>query len=54
MPARRLSTILLDMTLAAALETTCIHRGAVLTCDRTTVVTTCPFRAPTTPSPLCA
>jgi predicted ATPase with chaperone activity len=45
--ARRLTTILLAMTLAEALETTRMHRGAGLTGDRTALVTTRPFR-PTT------
>jgi magnesium chelatase family protein len=44
--ARRLSTILPAITLAEALETTRMHRIAVLTGDRTAVVTTRPFRAP--------
>jgi magnesium chelatase family protein len=34
------------MTLAEALETTCIHRAAGLTGDRTGLVTTRPCRAP--------
>ena len=34
------------MTLAEALETTCIHRAAGLTGDRTAWVTTHPCRAP--------
>ena len=34
------------MTLAEAIETTRIHRVAGLTGDRTTLVTTRPFRAP--------
>jgi Magnesium chelatase, subunit ChlI len=46
MLARRLTTILPDMTLAEALETTRIHRVAGLTGDRTALVTTRPFRAP--------
>jgi magnesium chelatase family protein len=46
MLARRLTTILPAMTLAEALETTCIHRVAGLTGDRTALVTTRPFRAP--------
>jgi magnesium chelatase family protein len=45
MLARRLATILPAMTLAAALETTRIHRVAGLTGGRTAVVTTPPFRA---------
>jgi magnesium chelatase family protein len=44
--ARRLTTILTAMSLAEALETTCIHRGAGLTGARTTLVTTRPCRAP--------
>src|SRR5262245_44694348 len=44
--ARCLTTILPAMRLAAALETTCFHRGAGLTGGRTAVVTTRPFRAP--------
>jgi magnesium chelatase family protein len=46
MLARRLTTILPAMTLAEALETTCIHRVAGLTGDRTALVTSRPFRAP--------
>jgi magnesium chelatase family protein len=46
MLARRLTTILPAMTLAAALETTRIHSVAALTGDRTAWVTTRPFRAP--------
>ena len=46
MLARRLTTILLAMTLAEAIETTRIHRVAGLTGDRTAVVTTRPCRAP--------
>jgi magnesium chelatase family protein len=46
MLARRLATILLAMSLAAALETTRIHRVAGLTGGRTAVVTMRPFRAP--------
>jgi Magnesium chelatase, subunit ChlI len=46
MPARRLSTNLPAMTLAEAIETTRIHRVAGLTGDRTALVTTRPFRAP--------
>jgi magnesium chelatase family protein len=34
------------MILAEAVETTCVHRVAGLTGDRTAVVTTRPFRAP--------
>ena len=44
--ARRLTTTLLAMTLAEALETTRIHRVAGPTGDRTAVVTTRPCRAP--------
>ena len=44
--ARRLTTILPDLTLAEAIETTRIHRVAGLTGRRTAVVTTRPFRAP--------
>jgi Magnesium chelatase, subunit ChlI len=43
--ARRLATILPMMTLAAALEPTCLPRVAGLTGARTTVVTTRPCRA---------
>jgi magnesium chelatase family protein len=46
MLARRLTTILPAMTLAEAMETTCIHRVARLTGARTALVTTRPFRAP--------
>jgi Magnesium chelatase, subunit ChlI len=46
MLARRLTTILPDMTLAEAIETTRIHRVAGLTGARTAFVTTRPFRAP--------
>jgi magnesium chelatase family protein len=46
MLARRLTTILPVMTLAEAIETTRIHRVAGLTGDRTSLVTTRPFRAP--------
>jgi magnesium chelatase family protein len=46
MLARRLTPMLPAMTLAEALETTCIHRVAGLTGARTTVVTTRPGRAP--------
>jgi hypothetical protein len=48
MLARWLATILLDMTLAEAIGTSHIHRGAGLTGDRTAFVTTRPFRAPHT------
>jgi magnesium chelatase family protein len=46
MLARRLTTILPAMTLAEAIETTCIHSVAGLTGDRTALVMTRPFRAP--------
>jgi magnesium chelatase family protein len=46
MLARRLTTILPQMTLAEAIETTRMHRVAGLTGDRTAFVTTRPFRAP--------
>jgi magnesium chelatase family protein len=46
MLARRLPTILPDMTLAEAIDTTHMHRVAGLTGDHTAVVTTRPFRAP--------
>jgi magnesium chelatase family protein len=46
MLARRLTTILPDMTLAEALETTRIHRVAGLTGRQTACVTIRPFRAP--------
>jgi magnesium chelatase family protein len=46
MLARRLTTILPAMSLAEAVETTCIHSVAGLTGDRTAFVTTRPFRAP--------
>jgi magnesium chelatase family protein len=46
MLARRLTTILPEMTLPEAIETTRIHRVAGLTSTRTAVVTTRPFRAP--------
>jgi magnesium chelatase family protein len=46
MLARRLTTILPAMSLAEALETTCIHRVAGLMGERTAVVTTRPCRAP--------
>jgi predicted ATPase with chaperone activity len=47
MPARRLTTILPAMTLAKAIDTTCIHRVAGLTGDCTILVTTRPFVAQT-------
>ena len=43
---RRLTTILPAMSLAEAIETTCIHRVAGLTGARTALVTTRPCRAP--------
>jgi magnesium chelatase family protein len=46
MLARRLTTILLAMTLPEAIDTTRIHRVAGLTGDHTALVTTRPFRAP--------
>jgi magnesium chelatase family protein len=46
MLARRLTTILPAMSLAEALETTCIHRVVGLTGPRTALVTTRPCRAP--------
>ena len=46
MVARRLTTILPDMTLAEALDTTRIHSVAGLTGDRAAFVTTRPCRAP--------
>jgi magnesium chelatase family protein len=46
MLARRLTTILPDMTLAEAIETTRIHSVAGLTSGGTAFVTTRPFRAP--------
>jgi magnesium chelatase family protein len=46
MLARRLTTILPDLTLAEAIETTPIPRVAGLTGRRTAVVTTRPCRAP--------
>jgi magnesium chelatase family protein len=49
MLARRLTTILPAMTVAEALETTRIHSVAGLTGDRTSLVTTRPFRTPITP-----
>jgi magnesium chelatase family protein len=44
--ARRPTTILLEMRLAEAINTTRIHRVAGLTGDRTAVVTTRPCRTP--------
>ncbi len=46
MLARRLATILPEMSLAEAIETTRIHRVAGLTGARTAVVATRPCRAP--------
>jgi magnesium chelatase family protein len=46
MLARRLATILPDMTLAEAIETTRIHSVAGLTGRHAAFVTTRPFRAP--------
>jgi magnesium chelatase family protein len=46
MLARRLTTILPDLTLPEAIDTTRIHRVAGLTGDRTAFVTTRPCRAP--------
>ena len=46
MLARRLTPIVPAMTLAEAIETTCIHRVAGRTGDRTVLVTTRPFRTP--------
>jgi magnesium chelatase family protein len=50
MLARRPTTILPTMTLAEAIETTCIHRVAGLTGGHTALVTIRPCRAPTTRS----
>jgi magnesium chelatase family protein len=50
MVARRCPTILPDLTLPEAIDTTRIHRVAGLTGDRAAFVTTRPCRAPTTPS----
>jgi magnesium chelatase family protein len=44
--ARRLTTILPEMSLAEAIETTRMHRVAGLTGGRTALVTRWPFRAP--------
>jgi magnesium chelatase family protein len=46
MLARRLTTLLPEMTLPEAIETTRIHSVAGLTGDRAAFVTTRPFRAP--------
>jgi magnesium chelatase family protein len=48
--ARRLTTILPEMRVAAALDTTRIHRVAGLTDGRTALVTSRPCRAPHHPS----
>jgi magnesium chelatase family protein len=50
MLARRLTTILLDLTLAEAIETTRIHRVAGRTGAPPAVVTMGPCRAPHNPS----
>jgi hypothetical protein len=52
MLARRLTTILPPMTPAEAIETTRIHSVAGLTGDRGAVMTTRPFPAPITTSPM--
>jgi magnesium chelatase family protein len=52
MLARRLTTILPEMTLAEAIETTRIHSVAGLTGDRTAIVTTRPFGRRTIRSPM--
>jgi predicted ATPase with chaperone activity len=49
MPVSCVTTILPAMRLAEALATTRIHSVAGLTGDRTALVTTRPFRAPTIP-----
>jgi magnesium chelatase family protein len=46
MLARRLATIMPDLTLAEAIKTTRIHRVAGLTGRHTAFITTRPFRAP--------
>jgi magnesium chelatase family protein len=46
MLARRLTTILPDLTLAEAIDTTRIHRVAGLTGDPTALVITRPIRVP--------
>jgi magnesium chelatase family protein len=46
MLAWRLTTIQPAMMLPKAIDTTCLHRVAGLTSDRTALVTTRPFRAP--------
>jgi hypothetical protein len=50
--ARRLTAILLALTLTEAIETTRLQRVAGLTGSRTAVVTTRPFAPRTTPSPM--
>jgi magnesium chelatase family protein len=50
MLARRLTTILPDLTLPEAIETTRIHRVAGLTGDRMALVTTRPVALPIIPS----
>jgi predicted ATPase with chaperone activity len=51
-PVHRLTTLLPAMSLAGALETTCLHRVTGLTGDRTTLIPTRPCRASITPSPM--
>ncbi len=46
MLARRLTTVLPDLTLAEALDTTRLHRVAGLSGDPTAFITTRPCRAP--------
>jgi magnesium chelatase family protein len=46
MLARWLTTVLPDMTLSEAIETTRIHSVARLTGVCTALITTCPFRVP--------
>jgi magnesium chelatase family protein len=46
MRARRLTTILPEMLLAEAIQTTHVNRVAGLSGDRTALVTTHPYRAP--------
>jgi magnesium chelatase family protein len=46
MLARWLTTLLPEMTLAEAIDTTRMHRVAGLTGARTAFITTRPFRAP--------
>jgi predicted ATPase with chaperone activity len=52
MLAQRLTTILLEMTLPEAIETTRIHRVAGLTSDRTALVTAPRFALRITRSPM--